>query len=127
MRCTRGPRRARPSRSSSVANSEPAIRRCGRLGDGWYPWTISPDDFAAGVQLLVDTARDAGRSPHEIELTVAPGSANPAGEMDIDWVRRYVDAGASTLALRLPLQTPADLAAVPDNLASYRDDVLARL
>jgi len=42
-------------------------------------------------------------------------------------VRGFVDAGASTLAVRLPIRTPADLAGVPDHLARYRDEILDKL
>ena len=70
-------------------------------------------------------AVDAGRNAPAI--TVWPGSFDPTQEHELDWVRRYVDAGASTLAVRLPIRTPADLAGVPDFLTRYRNDVLARL
>lgn len=42
-------------------NSEAAMRRAGRLGDGWIPSFITPDAFAAGVEKTHAFAREAGR------------------------------------------------------------------
>ena len=60
-------------------------------------------------------------------ITVWPGSFDPTREHELDWVRRYVDTGASTLTVRLPIRSTADLAGVPDFLSRYRNDVLAHL
>jgi probable F420-dependent oxidoreductase len=43
-------------------NSEPAMRRAGRLGDGWIPSFIPPDRFAKGVQATQAFAAEAGRT-----------------------------------------------------------------
>src|ERR671924_678837 len=42
-------------------NSEAAMRRAGRLGDGWIPSFIPPDRFAAGVVQTQRFAAQAGR------------------------------------------------------------------
>lgn len=42
-------------------NSEAAMRRAGRLGDGWIPSFIPPDAFRAGVQKTHEFAAAAGR------------------------------------------------------------------
>ncbi len=42
-------------------NTEPAMRRAGRLGDGWIPSFIPPDRFAAGVARTQAFAAEAGR------------------------------------------------------------------
>src|SRR5436189_1928136 len=42
-------------------NSEAAMRRAGRLGDGWIPSFIPPDRFAAGVAQTQRFAAAAGR------------------------------------------------------------------
>lgn len=42
-------------------NSEPAMRRAGRLGDGWIPSFIPPARFAAGVAQTQRFAAEAGR------------------------------------------------------------------
>jgi probable F420-dependent oxidoreductase len=42
-------------------NSEPAMRRAGRLGDGWIPSFITPARVAEGVRRTQEFAREAGR------------------------------------------------------------------
>src|SRR5947209_13193354 len=75
-------------------NSEPAVERAERVGDGWYPYTIGPDELAASAEHLRSVATDAGRDPDEIEITVWPGSHDPTAASDVDYVRRFVAAGA---------------------------------
>ena len=108
-------------------NSEPAIRRAGRIADGWYPYTIGPEDFARGADLLRESAQNASRSADEIEITVWPGSADPTRELDPDWVRGYVDAGARRLILRPKVMQPSDLEKLPRQIEQYRSTVLAAL
>jgi probable F420-dependent oxidoreductase len=42
-------------------NSEAAMRRAGRLGDGWIPSFIAPDTFRVGVEKTQAFAAEAGR------------------------------------------------------------------
>jgi probable F420-dependent oxidoreductase len=42
-------------------NSEAAMRRAGRLGDGWIPSFITPDTFRVGVEKTQAFAAEAGR------------------------------------------------------------------
>jgi len=42
-------------------NSEAAMRRAGRLGDGWIPSFITPDQFRVGVAKTQAFAAEAGR------------------------------------------------------------------
>jgi len=42
-------------------NSEAAMRRAGRLGDGWIPSFITPDRFRVGVEKIQAFAAEAGR------------------------------------------------------------------
>jgi alkanesulfonate monooxygenase SsuD/methylene tetrahydromethanopterin reductase-like flavin-dependent oxidoreductase (luciferase family) len=42
-------------------NSEPAMRRAGRLGDGWIPSFIPPDRLRGGVDKVQAFAAEAGR------------------------------------------------------------------
>jgi alkanesulfonate monooxygenase SsuD/methylene tetrahydromethanopterin reductase-like flavin-dependent oxidoreductase (luciferase family) len=42
-------------------NSQLAIRRAARYGDGWFPSQIGPDTLAAGVATLAALAADCGR------------------------------------------------------------------
>jgi probable F420-dependent oxidoreductase len=107
-------------------NTDAAVTRAARVADGWFPYAIPSEEFARQADVFRAAAVDAGRAEAPA-ITVWPGSFDPTRERELDWVRQYVDAGASTLAVRLPIRTPADLAGVPDFLASYRDEVLAKL
>src|SRR5881628_649470 len=42
-------------------NSEAAMRRAGRMGDGWIPSFITPDQFRVGVDKTASFAAEAGR------------------------------------------------------------------
>lgn len=42
-------------------NSEAAMRRAGRLGDGWIPSFITPEQFRVGVDKTLTFAAEAGR------------------------------------------------------------------
>ncbi|MCU0311367.1 MAG: TIGR03619 family F420-dependent LLM class oxidoreductase [Acidimicrobiales bacterium] len=44
-----------------IAPSE--LRRVGRIGDGWLPSFCTPDDVAAGIPVIEEAARQAGRVP----------------------------------------------------------------
>jgi probable F420-dependent oxidoreductase len=108
-------------------NSSAAIRRAGRLADGWFPYTVSPADFAEGVELLRSSATQAGRPADSIEITVWPGSADPAREFDPEFVREYVNAGASRVIMWPQLTRPDQLGDLADQLDRYREEVLERL
>jgi len=42
---------------------EPALRRIGRLGDGYLSYVVSPDMYRAALQTIGEAAAQAGRSP----------------------------------------------------------------
>jgi probable F420-dependent oxidoreductase len=42
-------------------NSEAAARRAGRLGDGWIPSFIAPEQLRSGIRVTLDHAEQAGR------------------------------------------------------------------
>lgn len=108
-------------------NTDPAVRRAGRIADGWFPYTISPDDFASQVELLRTTSRDAGRDPSSIEITVWPGSYDFTADRDAAFVRAYVEAGADRLIFASPFRGDGDLTPLRDDITRYYDEVVARL
>ncbi len=66
-------------------HTDAAVRRAGRLGDGWHPIALRPpgnllpDEFATKVKLLHAAAREAGRDPAAIVLSLrVPMSVRPA-------------------------------------------------
>jgi probable F420-dependent oxidoreductase len=81
--------------------SRGALRRAGRLGDGWIEIGSSDlDDFKAKVDLVMAARREAGRTgPFEI----TGGGSLRAGD-DVDSFRRLADAGVTRVLVgpRLP-------------------------
>ena len=108
-------------------NSEPAIARCARTGDGWFPHAIDHEDFAAGAALLRRLAHDAGRSPIEIPISICPGSTDHARQFDVDFVRPYVEHGATRLVISAPIGRPQDMPQLRETIARYHDEVLDKL
>jgi probable F420-dependent oxidoreductase len=75
-------------------NSEAAMRRAGRLGDGWIPSFIPPDAFAAGVQKTAEFARSAGRevpADHFGTLVYFGFASDPATALET--ARPYIPRG----------------------------------
>ena len=108
-------------------NSAPVIDRVGRIGDGWLPFTIGPDEIAASATRIRDIATAAGRDPENIEITAWPGSHDQSSEQDLDYVRRFVAAGASRLLFWPAMTGPDDLGSVREQLDRYREHVLDKL
>ena len=66
----------KPARSTGVplhigGHSEAAARRAGRLGDGFQPLGLSPEDLALRLEQVRQSAVDAGRDPEAIEISVS--------------------------------------------------------
>src|SRR4051812_31198778 len=49
--------------------SKGAVRRAGRLGDGYFPIGVGPDDLPPLLDAVRREARDADRDPDAIEIT----------------------------------------------------------
>ena len=108
-------------------NSAPAVERAGRIGDGWYPYTIGPDDFETSIELLRDVAAASGRDPDAVEVTVWPGSHDPASEFDVDYVRRFVAAGARRLLITPQVTRDQGFESLREQILRYREQVLDKL
>ena len=61
--------------------SEPALRRVARHGNGWFGFNLSPDAAAERLQRLETLLAEAGRSRADVQVFVGPerGSLNPEG------------------------------------------------
>jgi probable F420-dependent oxidoreductase len=61
-------------------NSRAAIRRAVRLGNGWQPLGLSPEDLQRGMAYLREQARVAGRDVAEVSVSLALSLGDgPAG------------------------------------------------
>jgi len=111
-----------------IGGSSPAAaRRAGRLGDGFFPYVISPDDFADRAALIRSTARDAGRDPDAIELSVWAGSYQPGGAFDLDLAQRYADVGVTRFVVSAQEAAGASFDDLRRFLSEYRTQILDRL
>jgi probable F420-dependent oxidoreductase len=67
-------------------HTPPAIRRAGRLGDGFFPVGNHVAEVGPAIELMRRSAQEAGRDPDSIEITA--GAFVP----DVDELFRRVDA-----------------------------------
>jgi probable F420-dependent oxidoreductase len=121
------PRPEKPVPILLGGHSEPAVRRAGRLADGWFPFTIAPDEFAAKAETVRKEAVRHGRNPDAIEMTAWPASADPESEWSLPWARRYVDAGATRLIVHGRIAAPDQLDDLRLQLDRFREEVASRL
>ena len=64
------PKPAQPSIPLWVGGSSPgALRRTARMGDGWHPTGLSPEDFAIGRAEISSLAEAEGRNPADITMS----------------------------------------------------------
>jgi probable F420-dependent oxidoreductase len=127
-------------------NAKSALRRAGRLSDGWLPSLCTPEEAEAGRVAIQSAATDAGRQIDQehfgISMTYAresipasqaariaqrrpgvdPSLLVPVGPAALrDTLRRYIDVGFSKFVVR-PAEPPA---AWEDELDQLGDDVLS--
>jgi probable F420-dependent oxidoreductase len=80
------------------------LERVVSWGDGWLPNSITPDKLAESRATLDRLAKDAGRNPSAITISV---HGQPA---DRDLIRRFHDAGANRVIVRpTTMKTDADM------------------
>ena len=104
-----------------------AARRAGRVGDGFYPHAISPDTFAKRIETMRAAAKEAGRDPAQIELTVSPPMWKFGASLDFGIMKAYADLGVSRFIV-LPHEALSDeLPAIERFIKRCQDEILARL
>jgi probable F420-dependent oxidoreductase len=111
------PRPAAPIPIIVGGDTKAAARRAGRLGDGYFPARGVPDELFEEMRA---GAREAGRDPARIELTVSA----PADPSEIEALARR---GITRVAV--PISSGAGLPAqvrTPDDVLRYGKDVIAR-
>ncbi|MCH8185750.1 MAG: LLM class F420-dependent oxidoreductase [Chloroflexi bacterium] len=103
-------------------NSSAALRRAVRLGDGWFPIGLTPEELAAARHRLRRLCEEEGRDPDAVLLALslplhlgrpqrgADGGRRPlTGELSdiVDDVARYRDAGLEYLVFSVPSEDRA--------------------
>lgn len=122
----------KPFRAAGVpiligGSTEVAAQRAGRLGDGWYPYVISAEDFGKGVETIRATAKTAGRDASQIELTIWPASFDFTKTFDLAFVKSYVERGAHRVVVSQGESMTTDIQGQRDFIRRYQDQVLAKL
>jgi probable F420-dependent oxidoreductase len=94
--------------------SKAAIRRAARLGDGWLPAHLAPENLKPGLEYLAECAAEAGRPVPAVSVAVVwgltdPGTEQPAGrrvlrsrEQITDLIGQYAELGVERLAVDVP-------------------------
>ena len=89
------------------------LQRVVAWGDGWLPNRITPDELRESRATLDRLAKDAGRDPSSISISV---HGQPA---DRDLIRRLLDAGANRVIVRpATVKTEAEMGAELTRIAS---------
>ena len=87
------------------------FRRVVEYGDGWLPNRVSPEDVAKGRATLDELASAAGRDPASIQITVF------GQQPDRDLIRRFEEAGADRVTIRLETAAEAESLADVERIA----------
>jgi probable F420-dependent oxidoreductase len=85
-------------------HTEAAAARAGRIGDGFYPPAVPPEQIAELLRIMKRSAEEADRDPARIEITAGAGQ-----DCDADTVKCYQDLGVTRIMVSLPTQDPADM------------------
>jgi len=75
--------------------SDAALRRLARVGQGWYGFNLEPDEFASRLTRLDELLAENDRKREEIDVSLSPYLKG----CDLDKVKRYRDAGADQVIL----------------------------
>lgn len=98
--------------------SELALKRTVRYGDGWYGIAKSLDEARALIDRLRGLERAAGRAK-PVEITLSLRTGHP---ITLEEVRQLGGIGVDRALVGLPLRAFSE-----DELARFRDDVMARI
>jgi probable F420-dependent oxidoreductase len=96
------------------ASSPRALRRAGRLGDGWFPMVGPGPKLEQARQQVAQAATEAGRDPAQIGMQ-GQVSWNGSAEDLAEGLRIWADAGASHVSINT---MNAGLASVDQHLAA---------
>ena len=77
----------------------PVLKRVGRMGDGWFPTTSRADDAKLKIEVIRQSAAEAGRDPSEIDIAVQVTLSEIPMSNVADYVRQWQELGASKFYL----------------------------
>jgi probable F420-dependent oxidoreductase len=99
-----------------------ALRRAGRLGDGWIETgSASLSEVTEKLDVVLRHRRESGRESEAFEVTLAGRFAR-----DLDGVRRCEDVGATRMIVGPAVTGRITADAIADFTKRYADDVISR-
>ncbi|WP_419910995.1 LLM class F420-dependent oxidoreductase [Candidatus Poriferisodalis sp.] len=93
-------------------NRPPALRRVGRLGDGWHPMMLSPESVAKRLPVIREAAEAAGRSGIPAEVSVRRTASDVTPEL----AASYAAVGVTELVVSW---NTGDVAQISEGLAAF--------
>jgi probable F420-dependent oxidoreductase len=120
-------------------NTDVALRRALRLGDGWHGFEVYPEDMPAVRERLARAGEELGRDPDGLTLSVVRGLIPPGREQEsfipdrrmlggsaaaiVDELGRYAEQGVAEVVIQVSLLAPL----VPEALEWTAAEVLPNL
>ena len=120
-------------------NTDVALRRAARLGDGWHGFEVYPEDMPGVRERLARVAGEAGRDPGDLALSVVRGLIPPGREDEsfiperrmlggsaaqiVEELGRYAEHGVEDVVIQVSLLAPL----VPEALEWVAGEVLPQL
>jgi alkanesulfonate monooxygenase SsuD/methylene tetrahydromethanopterin reductase-like flavin-dependent oxidoreductase (luciferase family) len=101
--------------------SDAALRRVARAGQGWHTFNRTPEQLAEPLATLDGLLADQGRTRSEITLTVCPYFQ----PLDADIAGRYAEAGVDAVAALLLPFSEDDVKKALDDLQPVFDRAAA--
>jgi probable F420-dependent oxidoreductase len=101
--------------------TQAALRRTARLGQGWHTFNRSPEELSQGLRELDVHLETAGRTREELRITICPYFNQLTPEM----VEQYAAAGADAVAALFFAFGPDEVEKVLDDLEPCRQAALA--
>jgi probable F420-dependent oxidoreductase len=97
--------------------SDAALARAARAGQGWHTFNRAPDQLAEPLAKLDRRLADEGRTRHDLTITVCPYFQ----PLDADTAGRYAEAGVDSVAALLFAVGPDDVRSALDGLQPVFD------
>ncbi len=101
--------------------SDAALARAARTGQGWFTFNRSPEELAAPLATLDGLLADQGRTRSDLVITVCPYFQ----PLDADIAGRYAEAGADAVAALLLPFGPDEIRQALDDLQPVFDRAAA--
>ena len=76
--------------------SEPALRRVGEVGDGWWGVNVTPETAKTHMANIKRYADAAGRDASKLHYSVSPGIGVP---VTLDEIKRFADIGVDQVII----------------------------